>query len=341
MLKAGAQTVLPFPLDTSSIQSVNSFCDAVLSSTPNGIDIILSAAAEIHTNKKSIQTPDGIDQSFATNHLGLHVLLRKLEPSILAKTKEQYNRGLIKPRIVIIGSRLETKGSTLLSIETLKTSNGSQLVGEATTYGRRLQQSTYEIPILSPMDRYAATKFSNMLLAQSLYDRWNSKTTSSSSISSASSSASSSSSPSIFVLTPGMVNTGLWRHFPTWYRILTYPLRAVALRSTEEAAMGVLYACTAMEAEDIPVANSYVYLSDGVSIEPSVPARNEKLAEQLFQVCDDLMNNRKEQQQQQQQIKETDSMPLICKTCGHEMVGDFEARAHVDQSGHNDFVMKE
>ena len=138
-----------------------------------------------------------------------------------------------------------------------------------------------------------------------------------------------------------MVNTGLWRHFPTWYRILTYPLRAIALRSTEEAAMGVLYACTAMEAEDIPVANSYVYLSDGVSIEPSVPARNEKLAEQLFQVCDDLMNNRKEQQQQQQQIKETDSMPLICKTCGHEMVGDFEARAHVDQSGHTDFVMKE
>jgi hypothetical protein len=27
--------------------------------------------------------------------------------------------------------------------------------------------------------------------------------------------------------------------------------------------------------------------------------------------------------------------------CGHEMVGDFEARAHVDQSGHTDFVMKE
>ena len=34
------------------------------------------------------------------------------------------------------------------------------------------------------------------------------------------------------------------------------------------------------------------------------------------------------------------TMALVCKTCGHEMKGDFEARSHAGSSGHTDFVMK-
>ena len=32
------------------------------------------------------------------------------------------------------------------------------------------------------------------------------------------------------------------------------------------------------------------------------------------------------------------TMRLRCKTCGHIMVGDYEARSHAGSSGHKDFV---
>jgi len=34
------------------------------------------------------------------------------------------------------------------------------------------------------------------------------------------------------------------------------------------------------------------------------------------------------------------TMQLVCKACGHEMSGDYEARLHAGSSGHKDFVMK-
>ena len=34
------------------------------------------------------------------------------------------------------------------------------------------------------------------------------------------------------------------------------------------------------------------------------------------------------------------TMQLVCKTCGHEMSGDYEARLHAGSSGHKDFAMK-
>ena len=53
----------------------------------------------------------------------------------------------------------------------------------------------------------------------------------------------------------------------------------------------------------------------------------------------------KEQQQQQQIKKRLSDFVLseFVRTCGPMKlyIGDFEALAHVDQSGHTDFVMKE
>lgn len=34
------------------------------------------------------------------------------------------------------------------------------------------------------------------------------------------------------------------------------------------------------------------------------------------------------------------TMQLVCKECGHEMAGDYEARLHAGSSGHKNFVMK-
>ena len=291
LLEAGATSVKTFELDISNMKSVQTFCDQVLAHTPNGIDVVVSAAAEIHTEPEGQRTKEGIDLSFATNHLGLHVLLQQLEPVLLQQrhgNKQEQRR----PRVVLVGSRLETKGSTLLSIPSLKTSHGQILVGDSVSYGQRLIKENNASaneehsdattllslpPILSPMDRYAVTKFSNMLLAQSLSDRWRGR--------------GSTVSPKVLVVTPGMVNTGLWRHFPLWYRTLTWPLRTVALRTAEEAASGVVWAVASVEAEAMTVDNSYVYLSDGVSIEPSTPARNSELAGELFDVCDVLMES--------------------------------------------------
>ena len=291
LMKAGATSVKTFELDISDMTSVQTFCDQVLAHTPNGIDVVVSAAAEIHTEPGGKRTKEGIDLSFATNHLGLHVLLQQLEPVLLQPRHGKPEQR--RPRVVLVGSRLETKGSTLLSIPSLKTSQGQILVGDSASYGQRLIKENNNVnananaeensdattlslpPILSPMDRYAVTKFSNMLLAQSLSDRWRKR--------------GSTVSPKVLVVTPGMVNTGLWRHFPWWYRTLTWPLRTVALRTADEAASGVVWAVASVEAEAMNVDNSYVYLSDGVSIEPSTPARNSELAGELFAVCEGLM----------------------------------------------------
>jgi NADPH:quinone reductase-like Zn-dependent oxidoreductase len=83
LLEAGATSVKTFELDISNMKSVQTFCDQVLAHTPNGIDVVVSAAAEIHTEPEGQRTKEGIDLSFATNHLGLHVLLQQLEPVLL------------------------------------------------------------------------------------------------------------------------------------------------------------------------------------------------------------------------------------------------------------------
>lgn len=115
----------------------------------------------------------------------------------------------------------------------------------------------------------------------------------------------------MLAVTPGMVHTSLWRHFPLWcvpttprpsyssplaliltipgpcrYQILTYPIRAVALRSAEDAAQGVVYAAAAVEADG----RSGAYLADGIEVEPSPAARDVQLAARLYAVCDQLIS---------------------------------------------------
>ena len=37
-------------------------------------------------------------------------------------------------------------------------------------------------------------------------------------------------------------------------------------------------------------------------------------------------------------VSDQATMRLRCKTCGHIMTGDYEARSHAGSSGHTDFV---
>ena len=142
------------------------------------------------------------------------------------------------------------------------------------------------------MLRYADTKLCNMLLAAALAERWRGKAV------------------DVLAVTPGMVHTGLWRHFPQWYQALTYPVRALALRSADDAAQGVVFAAAAIEADGKSGARTLLppprsrrtlgvltvwpgklgaYLSDGLEVEPSQGAKDGKAAARLYEVCGELI----------------------------------------------------
>ena len=152
---------------------------------------------------------------------------------------------------MIVGSRLETRG--LVEPDVVQQTRGAQL---NSSYAAR-----------DPMLRYADTKRCNALLATALAGRWEGQPV------------------DVLTVTPGMVHTGLWRHFPQWYQALTYPIRAVALRSADDAAQGVVFAAAALEAEG----KSGAYLSDGVEVQPSQGALDTAVAGRLYEVCSEII----------------------------------------------------
>ena len=267
LLKEGATEVVALELDLSSLESVASFCAATNEAVEERsgiIDAFVGVAAEIHLVPET--TPEGIDRTFATNHLGLHALVRGLTPSLLRGEGGNEGGGAEqrRSRVVLVGSRLETKGSEHLNLDILESTDGAMLGTDQSNDSSS-----------SPMDRYAATKHGNMLLAQSLQTKWGT-----------------SGGPLVCVLTPGMVDTSLWRHFPLWYRAVTWPLRRVALRTADDAALGIVWAVAAIEMAEEVARNKnkgYLYVSDGVSIEPSPAARDETRARRLHVLCDRLI----------------------------------------------------
>ena len=82
-----------------------------------------------------------------------------------------------------------------------------------------------------------------------------------------------------------MVNSGLFRSFPAWYRLLTWPVRALYLRTPAEAAEGVVWALTA----EAVGGESGSYYADGVAVEPSAAAQDDELAERLCMATTQLL----------------------------------------------------
>jgi len=229
-----------------------------------------------------------------TNHVCHQGLLQLLEPNLLAsaqnapKVKGQSGEETKAwPRIILVGSRLEKRGGEILDLDAIEESKGARITPLTTPSvndcpdARQLPNNAFD-----PMMHYAATKHANMLLAQQLSAHYRDLSRSEMPVSRM---------PGIYVITPGMVHTGLWRNFPTWYRALTYPLRAIGLRSADDAAKGVVFAAaSAMETRtsnaganpDNLNIDSYVYLSDGIPIEPSARARDKDRALRLFSLSE-------------------------------------------------------
>jgi len=191
----------------------------------------------------------GVDMTFAINHLGPQQLVSSLAPEIRRAASSER-----AARVVLLGSRLERRGA--LNLEVLQ----NQGVPDP-----RMLES------FDPMGNYASSKLANMLLCKELHARFEGTNV------------------DVFIVSPGMVHTDLWRNFPAWYRILTYPVRATFLRSTREAAAGVLYALAARELEGM----GGKYMSDGKVIESSEAAQNQEQASALFAVCSHLIETAK------------------------------------------------
>ena len=168
-----------------------------------------------------------------------------------ALLQEIEDRKLHPSRVVIVGSKLERQG--LLDLEVVRDTGGTKL-------NRRPEKD------FTAVKHYGDTKLCNQLLVTALAERW--PTT------------------KVFSVSPGMVDTGLWRNFPVWFRVATWPVRRLALRSPEDAALGVVYACASDEAETNASGSFFV---DGKVELPSEESSNLQKAKDLWNVVDHLI----------------------------------------------------
>lgn len=168
-----------------------------------------------------------------------------------ALLQEIEDRQLRPSRVVIVGSKLERKG--LVDLEVVRTTGAKML-------NKRPEKE------FTAVKHYGDTKLCNQLLATALAERWP--------------------ETKVFSVSPGMVDTGLWRNFPVWFRVATWPVRRLALRTPEDAALGVVYACASEEAE---TKDSGSFFVDGRVELPSEESTNLQKAKSLWNIIDQLI----------------------------------------------------
>lgn len=161
----------------------------------------------------------------------------------------------VKPsRVVIVASKLEQNGR--VDPEIVRKQKGKKLNDRP--------DDEY-----TAVKHYADTKLCNQLLTTTLVERWP--------------------ETKVFSVSPGMVDTGLWRNFPAWFQFLTWPIRKIGLRSCEDAALGIVYACASEEAGD---EKSGTFFVDGSVQQASTNSLNVENATALWNVVDDLIRER-------------------------------------------------
>ena len=190
----------------------------------------------------------------ATTKHGLDKMFATNHVGLQALLMELEYRNLIPARVVIVGSKLERNGVVDPAII-------------RDTAGAKLNDSEQRTLV----QHYSDTKLCNQLLVTALTRRWP--------------------ETKVFVVSPGMVDTGLWRNFPSWFQFVTWPLRKIALRTPEDAALGVVYACASNEVTFEP---SGSLLVDGRVEEASTKSRDPKTAQEFWKVVEDLIEQHPE-----------------------------------------------
>jgi len=251
-------------LDLSDLSSVKEFVNSIEKYDVH-VDVVLACAAEIYCHEKTKKkggeeekvtkttSIDGFDKTFATNHVGLQALLMEIEKRKRQPAQQlNKNKKMMPSRVVIVGSKLEHNGLV-----------DPDIIGRE--HGRRLNNRPDEQ--YTAVKHYSDTKLCNQMLTTTLVERWP--------------------ETKVFSVSPGMVDTGLWRNFPVWFQILTWPVRKVALRTSEDAALGVVYACASEEAGQ---EKSGTFFVDGnVELTTSEDSRDVEKARRLWKVVEDLI----------------------------------------------------
>ena len=203
-------------------------------------------------------------------------VVSELEPRLRASSSSEAERSA---RVVIVGSRLERQGR--LDVDTLEATRGARLHDTVPAAAAAGASSGGGNAPFQPMNAYADTKHANMLLLTHLAaTRWRVDE----------GAAAAGPAAAVFAVSPGMVDTNLWGHFPLWYRALTAPVRAVALRTPQEGAAGVVFAATAKSLEG----RSGLYLADGCELAPSEASTDALKSARLFDVCARLIDLERE-----------------------------------------------
>jgi NAD(P)-dependent dehydrogenase (short-subunit alcohol dehydrogenase family) len=198
----GGMGVVPMELDLSDPASVHRFVKEFREKYDR-LDGLVNNAATLSPTLQ--RTPGaGHELTWATNHAGPVLLTALLLPLMQASAEP----GKRTTRIVTVASRLERRGQC--DPDFLAAQQGMT---------RPLDpKSGYD-----PMGTYCDTKLCNMLHATSLAGFLDPEHV------------------TVATVTPGMVNTGLFRSYPVWYRAVTWPVRALYLRPPSEAAEGVVW----------------------------------------------------------------------------------------------------
>ena len=278
-------SVVVLPLDVSSPASTVAFADAVslldevAQRNGGGIDALLLGAAEIPMDE-GCTTDEGVDLAFATNHLGAHTLLTMLEPALRRGGQRERGRN---SRVVVISSRLENHA--VPSLDELESSAGARFVALREAKPKDVAAGDSNVDDtkpakFDPMLTYAATKRCNMALVLERHARWSKEGT----------------PIEIVAVTPGMVNTDLWRHYSKWFRALTSPVRAAFLRTAEDASEGVFFA---LAARTLPTRPPVVLASKRASKEERRAQAEAVLAAAKERKVDDAARQKEEEKMKQ------------------------------------------
>uniref|UniRef100_A0A8C8BC21 Retinol dehydrogenase 11 n=1 Tax=Otus sunia TaxID=257818 RepID=A0A8C8BC21_9STRI len=226
----GNPAVLLRLLDTSSLASVRAFAQAVLREETR-LDVLVNNAGL--TGLPFAITPEGLEQTFATNYLGPFLLTNLLLDLLKASAPA---------RIVNVSSFRHSAG----------TADGRYLTGQQ-------RPRSFDAA-------YNSTKLMNVLFTAELARRLQGTGVTAN------------------ALSPGVVSTGIMRHF-SWAVRALFALARPFMKSAEQGAISTIYCAVSEELSG--VTGRYVDSECGLAL-PSAAARDAGLARKLWEESERL-----------------------------------------------------
>lgn len=206
-------------LDLSDFSSIQLFSRRI-----KRCHILINNAGAMFSDRQLI---NGIEKTMLTNYLGPWYLTRLLLP-VLARTSVEEN---CETKIINVGSRLE-KYSTL----------GLDYI----SFGRQAINNLFLGPKqYDVMSSYSNSKLANYFFTYELSRRVSNPSTIPSLLTYQASHFANfqQKTPqiSVAIVTPGMVNTNLSRYINPYFLYLTYPFRAMVLKSPQQGGLELVY----------------------------------------------------------------------------------------------------